>query len=137
MSSRKFLTEITFLRNYENYTETAVYKILLPFKYAVIFCDLISKNGKLDFGECFEEDLDFQEIIYESYDDIDDDDFETEVEYLKENARKCPDIIREIFDVFLGTGKITSNGSGAGKLLKETYVIHDLTGEHTDRMGTL
>ena len=138
MSNRKFLTEITFHRDFDTFSETAMHKLLLPFEYAVIFCDLISKNGKLDFGECFEEDLEFQEIIYEAYGDIDDDDFEDEIEFLKENARKNTNLIKEIFDVFLGDAKVSTSGtvSVGAPLLKETYIIRDLTGKKPDRMGT-
>lgn len=130
----KFISEITFKRTYETYTETSVHKLLLPFEYAKAFCDFINPNGKLDFGEYFEDDLEFQEIIFEAYGDIDEDDFEEEIEFLKENARKNPDIMMEIFDVFLGDGDVSFSGTPAvsQKPKKQVCILRDLTGKNTD-----
>ncbi len=129
----KFMSELTFKRTYENYTETSVHKMLLPFEYAKAFCDFINPRGKLDFGEFFEEDIEFQEIIFEAYGDIDEDDFEDEVEFLKENARKNPDIMMEIFDIFLGDGIKTYDGTpSSAPLKKEAILLRDLTGKNSD-----
>ena len=51
----KFLSEITFKRSFETYTETSVHKLLLPFEYAKAFCDFINPQGTLDFADFFEE----------------------------------------------------------------------------------
>ena len=129
----KFMSELTFKRTYADYTETVVHKLLLPFEYAKAFCDFINPHGKLDFGDFFEDDIEFQEIIFEAYGDIDEDDFEDEVEFLKENARQNPHIMMEIFDVFLGDGEITYEGKpSSSPLKKEICFLRDLTGKHPD-----
>ncbi len=130
----KFLSEITFKRSFETYTETSVHKLLLPFEYAKAFCDFINPQGALDFADFFEDDLEFQEIIFEAYGDIDEDDFETEVEYLKENCRKNPGLMREIFDIFMTEGKIEHSNSPVlnEKLKKEVAVLRDLTGRNNE-----
>lgn len=135
----KFMSEITFKKTYESYTETAVHKLLLPFEYAKAFCDFINPNGKLDFGDFFEDDIEFQEIIYEAYGDIDEDDFEDEIEYLKENARKNPGIMMEIFDIFLGDGVVTFSGSpvSSEKLKKQICILRDLTEKNSDYTAIL
>ena len=134
----KFMSELTFKRTFKDYSETSVHKLLLPFKYAKAFCDFISPSGKLDFGDFFEDDIEFQEIIFEAYGDIDEDDFDDEIEFLKENARKNPDIMMEIFDVFLGDGlKICEGKPSSAPLLKEICILRDLTGENTDYISIL
>lgn len=135
----KFLSEITFKRIYDGFTETTVHKLLLPFEYAKAFCDFISPNGKLDFAEYFENDLEFQEIIFEAYGDIDDDDFEAEIEFLKENVRKDPSIMMEIFDIFLGDGTLISGKkhSLCDKPSRETCILRDLTCKNADYISVL
>ena len=131
----KYLSEITFKRVSGGYLDTSVHKMLLPFEYAKVFCDFISPAGKLDFADFFEEDIEFQEIIFEAYGDIDEDDFEAEVEFLKENARSNPDIMMEIFDIFLGEGKV-SQVKAAGTD-KSYLLLRDLTGKNPDYTAIL
>ena len=135
----KYMSEITLKRIYENFTETSVHKMLLPFEYAKAFCDFISPAGKLDFAEYFEEDIEFQEIIFEAYGDIDEDDFEDEIDFLKENARKNPDIIMEIFDIFLGDGDATYTCTPykTAHPKKEVCLLRDLTGKNPDYTAVL
>ncbi len=145
----KYITEITFCRFFycsdsNRYKETAIHKILLPYKYTVMFCDLISKFGKLDFAQCFEDDLEFQEIIYETFEDIDDDQFEDEVEFMKENARKDLSVIRDCFEIFLDDGKRIFEKENGEKItykqlcalspetVKEECFVRDLTGKNPD-----
>ena len=126
----KYLSELIFITFSSNKKVSTKYKLLLPYKYAKIFCNLISGEGKKKFSDYFEDDIEFQEIIFEFYGDIDEDIFEEEVEYLKESG--TPEIFMEILDFFLDDGVKTSENYN-GKLNNSTVLLlKDLTGNKPD-----
>ncbi|MBQ3054038.1 MAG: hypothetical protein IJC89_03950 [Clostridia bacterium] len=133
----KYLSEITMETLYSSgEKEITKYKLLLPFRYSSAFCDLMSENGKISFPYFFEEDIEFQEILFEAYGDIDEDDFENEIEYIKENWDKNRDIFREILDIFLSEPETSYYSKGdypadklspfASKKEVITLIAHDL-----------
>ena len=126
----RYLSEITFTDFKNNKKISTKYKLLLPYKYAKIFCNLVSGDSKKGFSDYFEGDLEFQEIIYEFYGDIDEDSFEDEVEFLKESG--TPEMFMEILDFFMDDGVKTSE-TFDGKS-SSVIVLKDLSGDKPDYM---